>query len=115
MSDELFVARLTELHNAGLSAAQIGDQLDRSARTIARWRVRLGLSDVPPGYGLPISPAKLAQVRQMVEDGASHTQIAATLHVSRGTLSKFFPGTGWDRRQGGTYAQMVRALNRLAA
>ena len=47
----------------------------------------------------------------LLEDGASYTEVAATIGHSRKWVSRHFPGYGWTQQEGGAYGYMVRKAN----
>ena len=59
----------------------------------------------------PTLQEKLDRAAQLFDDGASQTEIARTLNMSRDTLRKYFPGKCWTYVQAGEFA----ALNRWGA
>lgn len=46
----------------------------------------------------------------LLKDGASYTDVAETLGVSRKMVARRLPGYGWTHRQGGAYGRMLRDL-----
>src|SRR5690606_9276142 len=88
------IARLTR---AGVSAPQIATRLGCTTRTVTRVRAELGLTQSMPANACrPISAARLARAQELLDDGASFTEVGRTLGVSFGTLRKHFPGRQWS-------------------
>jgi IS30 family transposase len=95
------------------SAKKLAEQLGVHPRTIQRWRRRDGESLGIPTSGKPLSEDKLKQIEAMVEDHVSFREISATLGVDRRTISKYFPGRGWDHKTSGEMGRAVRQFRSL--
>lgn len=54
------------------------------------------------------SEDKLAKVKEMLDDGAPHREIAKTLGVSKNTILKYFPGSAWTHEQVVEHANLFR-------
>lgn len=104
---------IAELHRLGYSAPQIAVRAGCSTRTVERWRRSQGLTERPAHSSYPVTPERLEAARRLLDDGASHKDISQTLHMSRTTLQRHFPGTAWTRDESIRMAHMVRQLNRL--
>lgn len=50
----------------------------------------------------------------MLDDGASFSEVARTLHRHKGTICKHFPGRGWAPGSGAQYRRLKAQLDRLA-
>lgn len=56
----------------------------------------------------PIDPERLAKAEQLLHDGASQKEAAATVGVSRGVLAKHFPDLKWTPKQAGEFRAATR-------
>lgn len=61
---------------------------------------------------LPPSPERLKQAAGLFADGASQREVQRTTNISRMTLRKYFPGTGWTFIQGGEFRALTREQGR---
>lgn len=52
--------------------------------------------------------------RELLEQGMSQQDVAATLGASRAEVSRHFPGTGWTRQEGVAYRNMKKQLDEMA-
>lgn len=104
---------IAELNRLGYSATQIAARAGCSTRTVVRWRRSQRMPILPENASVPASQERLEAARLMLEDGVSHKDISRTLHMTRETLRRHFPGTAWTTQQSGRLAQMVRQLNRI--
>lgn len=50
----------------------------------------------------------LDRVREMLEDGCSHMEIALTLGIAATTIKKYFPGTAWTHEQVGEHNSALK-------
>lgn len=48
--------------------------------------------------------------RELLEQGMSQQDVAATLGASRAEVSRHFPGMGWTRQEGVAYRNMKKQL-----
>lgn len=104
------------LQSSGLSASQIAARMGVTARTVQRWRGRLGLlqrSDSPFATR-PITTDRLERACALLEDGASRREVMRSVGVSYDTLRRHFPDLKW-RPGDGNYGRMFRELNRLGS
>lgn len=58
----------------------------------------------------PIAPERLARAEELLREGASQKEAAATVGVSRGVLAKHFPDLKWTSRQAGEFRAATRYL-----
>lgn len=106
--------RIAELHAEGFDIRTIAAAVGCHPRTVERWRAANGLArESRPNSSKPLSTERRAAIAAMLDDGCSYNEIVATLHVSRGTLQRHFPGRGWPLKQSGQIAAMNRKLNAL--
>jgi len=103
--DDELVAKLTR---QGWSAQQIADHLNVTTRTVTRSRKRSGVDKPPPQW---MTAEEIARAEQMLDDGASLTEVARTLDRHPVSIWKRFPGRGWTDEQTGQY----NALRHLEA
>ena len=52
-------------------------------------------------------------IETMIRDGAPHTEIASTLHVSRTWLRANYPGTAWSHHECGRFGQSCAGVRLL--
>lgn len=94
-----------------LTAREIAERIGVVPETVRRRRVRLGLGQP---FLLPLLPplkARLAQAERMLDEGLPFSEIMRTLHFSRVTLHRYFPGRQWNRKQINAHALAVRYAN----
>lgn len=60
-----------------------------------------------------ISDERLAAVKEMLDDGASHFEIQKTLKVHHETIQRHFPGTQWTKEQRAKHGVLVKRLQAL--
>jgi len=58
----------------------------------------------------PIAPERLARAEELLREGASQKEAAATVGVSRGVLAKHFLDLKWTSRQAGEFRVATRYL-----
>lgn len=61
-----------------------------------------------------IAPERLAQIAELLADGASHEETAAEVGVSVPTVAKYFPGTAWTKTQAGAAGLASQRARRAA-
>lgn len=103
--------RFLDLQRQGCSASVMADRLGVTPRTIQRHRVRLGVAQEASHNG-PISPQLKARIKEMLDDGASISEVSRTLGCTHETIKRHFPDAGWDPRTVGEYARMMRTLKK---
>lgn len=59
-----------------------------------------------------VTPERLEQARQLVEDGASQMEIRRSTGLARETIVKYFPDCRWTFQEAGTHGAFVRHLER---
>jgi len=108
-----YLESIAELHAQHFTPREIAAALGCSLRTVGRWRSSQGLTPVPPEFSChPVTPERLAAAAAMVADGAPFREIERTLHMSRDTLVRHFPGAQWTPKQAGELAAAVRQAKR---
>lgn len=95
------------IHRPDLPAAEAARQLGVSARTITRYRARLGVSQAHPDATKRMTPEQLAAIEAKLDDGWPLLEIEKTLGVTYKTIARHFPGRAWTRSQIGTHARLV--------
>ncbi|WNM65702.1 helix-turn-helix DNA binding domain protein [Arthrobacter phage Vulpecula] len=95
------------MHRPDLSAAEAARRLGVSARTITRYRARLGVSQPSAGATARPSPEALAEIAARLDDGWPLKEIERTLGITYKTLARHFPGRGWTPSQAGKHARLV--------
>lgn len=78
---------------------------ENAVRTV---RKDLGLTRAPNRDGIE---ERLARAKAMIEDGASHYEVAKTLKMAPETLRRHFPGSQWSPQEAGHHAITVRYSN----
>lgn len=96
----------------GHTASEIATRLGVSKRTVQRWRHNAGIA-LPARNNTPVTEDRLAEAKKLLEDGASRSEVQRTLHMSEGTLHKYFPGCGWSVQQSTQFAMAVRRANQM--
>lgn len=96
--------QMRQLHNEGLSAAQIAVRLKVNPRTISRWRVAMGIAKSPAA---PFTQAERARALDLLTDGASYNEVARTLGRSTKCISNALPGFGWTRLECAQFAAFI--------
>lgn len=109
VSDEDFL----RLHDSGLNATEIAEQLGFSVRHVQRYRTRLGVSQTTPRNTWRPTPEWEAQASQLVQDGVSLKEVARTMGCDEHTVLKRFKGQGWSMQQAGSHGQLMRRANKL--
>lgn len=64
--------------------------------TILQWRRR---ETRPDWRKIRTSDLMIQKIEDMLNDGASHSEISRTLGVGGETIKKYFPGTAWSMEQ----------------
>lgn len=100
----------------GRTAAEISTALHITPRSVQRARRKLGLTKPAPPR---LTPEEIALAKQLLDDGASIAEAAATIGRSTHSLHRRFPEYSWDRNQIVQFAVLIRrtnaALNRRSA
>jgi hypothetical protein len=102
--------RITKLTREGLSAAAIGKILGINARTVVYARTKHGCSQNPPSR---LTEQELQLAKNLLEDGASYTEVAKTLNRDRNNLVHRFPGYGWTETQAAQHMWMLKELEKI--
>lgn len=92
----------------GRSAREIGMILGVSQRTVVRWRRVTGRLKRPAPR--PASQEQLALALQLLQDGASRSDVARTVGLCPTTLHRHFPEYRWTAEECVDYMRMVRQL-----
>lgn len=53
-------------------------------------------------------PALVERARRLLADGASRREVARTLGVHHKTIGRWFPDSGWSRREAGEWTAFIR-------
>jgi hypothetical protein len=98
--------RVVQLTREGRSAQEISEILGVKKRSVTRIRRR---AEVHADYVAPyITEEMIEQARQLLLDGASYADVAATVGMSPRRLRARLPGMGWSYQQVGKWSQLQR-------
>lgn len=95
---------LRQMHNEGMTTAQIAVRLKVNPRTISRWRVAMGIAK-PPAVRLTAEEKRHAL--DLLTDGASYNEVARTIGRCAPTIARHFPGYGWTRLEGSQFGALI--------
>lgn len=101
--------RVAELTRAGLSAQQIAAQLRTTSRTVCRDRSALGIAQPRP---VRLTAEQLRRATEMLDDGASASEVARTIGCSQSAVINRFPGRGWTPEQISAHGVLCRQMQR---
>jgi DNA-binding CsgD family transcriptional regulator len=102
--------RIVALTKQGRTATEIADALGVTRRTVVRARRRAGIAQpVKP----PLSDEERARARELLDDGASCTEVARTLGRNPKTILAHFPEYAWDQQRIGEHLALVRRFAAL--
>ena len=104
--------RVVELTRGGRSAADIAWILGVSARTVSRYREKLGISHSECRRERT-SEDVLLRAKCLLVDGASYREVARTLGIHRSTVAKHLPGYGWTSEQTVQHGRAVQMFNAI--
>lgn len=99
-------AVVVQLTREGWSAAQIGQRLGITDRSVLRHRAKAGVSLTGPAT--PLSADELEWVRELLADGCSRNEAARTVGRATSTIARYFPDSGWSREQTNAYLAALR-------
>lgn len=106
------VELIKEYIEAGKSYTEIAALMNTNTRTVHRYKrdvLKMPMTIQQRRY----TDEEKAQAERMLDDGASYNEIERTLGVKARTVSRWFPGRGWDPREAVTYRHMMRVMNDL--
>lgn len=104
--------RFEELNRQNHSTTELAGILGVTPRTIQRWRRDLGTSRPQPPFSMmPATPERLAEAKALLDDGAPIREVERSLHMSRGTVKRHFPGVGWSQSEGAQFARFCQRMN----
>lgn len=108
MSDDRALRRhrVRAMTQAGATALEIASALRVSTQTVARDRQHLGITLI--ARRVEVTPAMLAQIEVLLDDGCSVLEVARTVGCSRKQVALRFPGRGWSRDQIVQHSLVVR-------
>ncbi|WP_411815698.1 helix-turn-helix domain-containing protein [Gordonia sp. SND2] len=89
--DEMLVDRIAEGTRRGESAELIAERLGVSARTVVRWRKRLGIGKKRSAL---LTDEQIAVARTLLESGASYRIAAQHIGCNADHLRVRIPGRG---------------------
>lgn len=101
---------ITRLTQAGYSLAQIAVRLGITERTVQRHRKAAGLTQpIAP----PMSQHEIAIARELLEDGASYSEVRRSIGRCVETLQRHLPGYGWNQTMAAEYRHLRERLDEL--
>lgn len=106
------VEELARLRTAGQTLGQLAEHFHVTSRTISRTLTKHGLAAPNPHAGKRVTEEWKAKADRLLDEGLSLIETARTTGVSYCTVSRHFPGRGWDSTTSGKYAHAVRKANR---
>lgn len=95
----------------GKDRAEIAELTGAARETIGR--IKRDELKMPMKPQIRYSDEVRARAKAMLEDGASYLEVERTLGPKARTLSKWFPGMGWDPRDAVTYRHMMRVMDSI--
>lgn len=99
---------------AGMSARQLAERFGVTARTVQRWRKRLGVKHRQYVEKHPKSDR--AMVEYLLDEGCSFTEAGRTIGVSDVTIRRWFPDrSAWTKQEVVEYAVLIRQFGKVAA
>lgn len=103
--------RVAVLTRQGMTAREISEICGITTRTVVRDRHDVGIAQ-PVARRLTADEVKIAE--DMLEDGASYSEIARTLGVHLTCISKRWPGRGWTYAQTNDHIRALRQAGMIA-
>lgn len=105
---------IAELSLNGMSASQIAEKVGCTSRTVTRVRKAYGITAPSSNeFGnQPISADRLTAAKAMLDDGAPHSEVSATLRIHQRNLQKHFPGTQWTKAQKASHLAAIRSARK---
>lgn len=102
--------RIIAMTRQGYSARRIAEALNTTARTIVRHRNALGIAQASN----PPHPKEVRdRAKELLDDGASYSEVARTVGASITQISRWHPGRGWDGHTCTEYATLCRTSAHL--
>lgn len=105
MAKKIDREEFARLYSEGWTLAALAKRYDVRHASATRVRDQLGLP-LKRTHELP--PERVEELRRLVEDGWSFTEIARTERVSRNTLARYFPGQGWGAEERDSFHVALR-------
>lgn len=106
---------LVRQHAAGWPQRRMAEHHGVNIRSISRALSNAGLTTPNPASRKRMTEEWKAEARELLDGGASLIEVARTTGVGECTMTRYFPGQGWDRTTSGQYANAVRKANRELA
>lgn len=103
---------IIELLGKGMLYSEIARRVGCSERVVDRIVAKhpeLSRGPVNP----PLTDAELARAKEMLEDGASYTEVSRTLGRNGRNLQRRLPGYSWTPEQVLEHARLIRQMNSL--
>lgn len=100
-----------DLVGRGYTNRQVAEALQCSVRYVCALKAQLGVSGERSPGPYPQEVRDIAG--RMLEDGASYNEVARTVGVGSRTVSKWFPGRGWNQSQAAQYRKMKQRMDLL--
>jgi DNA-binding NarL/FixJ family response regulator len=102
---------IVDMTRAGYPAHLIAERLGICRAVVHRVRRRLGIASP---YHPPLTEEEIAMADQLLSDGCSYTEVAATLGRSRHAIAKRFPNRGWEPGAGVEIRRMKETFDYIS-
>lgn len=102
--------RIAELTRQKYTADRIAAIERITPRSVHAARRRLGIAQPP---AKPFTNAEYTRAEELLDDGASYRDVAATLGRDPKTIAYHFPGRGWSHEQSNEAKAMILKLASL--
>lgn len=100
---------VAEMCKSGHTVSDIARKLDITERTVWRMKKRAGLTHPHP----PITNAQVDEMRAMLDDGMSYSEVSRTLGIDHAAIKRRFPGRGYDQSQSVNARNLRRQLDAI--
>jgi IS30 family transposase len=102
--------RVVELTRKGFMVTEISALLGVAERTVTRDRVARGCAE--PRW-IAVTGRELLRAKEMLDDGASYSEVGRTLGRAPQSISRHLPGYQWTREQAVQAATLGRRMSKL--
>lgn len=98
-------AQIVELSRLGHTVREICEQVGVGAWTVVATRREAG---VGRGKVKPFTEDELETARQLLDDGASYSEVARTIGRDARVVARKFPGHGWSVEQRSEHVRVLK-------